>query len=93
MFLAAAIENIFIKKSLSLIIGDAAILKPHQRHQLAIFVDWPGPTMQFAALFQRAQIVAEVGVVGFCHSVRSFLMNKRFADLIEFFVRGLSISI
>jgi hypothetical protein len=58
-----------------LIVGNAAILKPHERHQLAILVDRPGPTMQLAALFQHAQVVAEVGVVGFCH-FSSFLSDE-----------------
>ena len=54
-----------------LLVGDAAVLQPHERHQLGVFVDRPGPAVQLAASFELTKISAEILKVLFCHATHS----------------------
>jgi len=48
----AAVKDIFVEKTLSILIGHTSVLKPHQRHQFSVLIDGAIPAMQLAALLQ-----------------------------------------
>ena len=53
----------------NLIVGNTAVLKPHQRHHLRVLVYRPRPTMQLAVPFERFDIGAKIREIFLWHEI------------------------
>jgi hypothetical protein len=58
---------VLIEKRLALSVGAAAILKPHERHQLTVFIDRPLPTVEQSTVIQHVDELAQIVVVSVRH--------------------------
>jgi len=66
---AAAVAHVFKQKHLPPGVFDAAVLKPHERHQLGVFVHRAAPGVKTTAPLKVFQIGAKIFVVGSRHGI------------------------
>ena len=62
------VVDVLEEESLSLLLGQAAVLQAHERMKLGVFIDRLFDAEELAGCFELVQILADVSVIG--HDVR-----------------------